>query len=138
MKKLVDYFKDKKHAMGTLYVHPFAAFMLMDMLMFISAAGQKAEVTSFIRDPSENRSVGAKGTSHVDGRSWDLHCKSWTKTFRKEFETHFERKYKGQGAISGRTGLEDLVVMHGKDENFHCHVQLSREYSSPDCWRFLE
>lgn len=138
MKKVVDYFKHKGHEKGLFYVHPFAAFMLMDMLIFINTHGQKAEVTSFIRDPHENRRVGARSTSHVDGRSFDLHCKSWPSDFLKEFKTHFEKKYKGHGAISGSTGKEALIVAHGKGENFHCHIQLSREYSSPDCWKYLE
>lgn len=138
MKRVINFFKQSKDSKGILQVHPMTALVLIDMLLFINTNGQKAEVTSFIRDPHHNRLVGAKSETHVDGRAFDLHCKTWPAEFLKEFVTYFSHKYKGHGAISSSTGEEKLIVVHGEGENLHCHVQLSLIYNVPDCWKDLE
>jgi hypothetical protein len=131
---MINYFKNPKHAQHMLRMHPMTLFIMMDMLLYISASGHEAIVTSMIRTPHEDRKLGAKSTVHQGGRAFDLRSKDWTTEFEKEFETHFENKYKGYGAISIKTLTENLVEVHGEGENRHAHIQLAPTYGDPLAW----
>jgi hypothetical protein len=134
---MINYFKNPKHAQHMLRMHPMTLFIMMDMLLFISSNGHEAIVTSMIRTPHEDRKLGAKHDTHQTARSVDIRCNDWSSDFKKEFETYFENKYKGYGAISSKTGKENLVEIHGKGENEHVHVQLSREYEVKNAWLLI-
>jgi hypothetical protein len=131
---MIKYFKNPKHASHLMYVHPMTALILMDMILYISASGYNPMVTSFIRTPHDDRKVGATSDTHQGGRAFDLRCKDWSEEFKKEFQIFFENKYKGHGAVSAKTGTENLVYIHGIGDNEHVHVQLSKIYGDPLAW----
>lgn len=116
-----------------LYCHPMLLLILADMTMYIAASGYNPVITSLIRNPDQNRKVGSVSDTHTTGRSIDFRAKDWDEIFIKDFTNHFATKYKGHGAV-GADGKEKLLVFHGEGDNFHLHVQISREYTVPDAW----
>ena len=133
LNKTIDCFKNPKDAQGLLYCHPMLLLIVADMMLYISASGYSPVVTSLIRTPDQNRRVGSVSDTHTTGRSMDFRAKDWDEKFIKDFTNHFSEKYKGKGA-TGSDGKEKLLVFHGEGENFHLHVQISREYTIPDAW----
>jgi hypothetical protein len=131
---MIKHFKNPKHATHLLYIHPMVVFIMADMIMYIASNGYTPMVTSVIRSPHEDRKLGAQSTTHQGGRSFDLRCNDWSDSFKKEFQTYFVNKYKGHGAISAKSGQENLIYIHGNGDNEHVHVQLNQTYGDPLAW----
>jgi hypothetical protein len=131
---MIKYFKNPKHATHLMHVHPMTALVIMDMLLYIQDSGYNPLITSFIRTPDDDRRASAKHDTHQSARSVDIRCHDWSNDFKEQFEKHFENKYKGHGAISAKTGQENLIEIHGEGDNEHVHVQMAKIYGNPLAW----
>jgi hypothetical protein len=138
LNKTIDCFKNPKDAQGLLYCHPMLLLIVADMMLYISASGYSPVVTSLIRTPHEDRLLGAVGTAHQEGRGADIRCNDWSKEFKLQFESHFEAKYKGYGAISSKTGKENMIEIHGEGDSEHVHIQLKKDYQISNAWSMVK
>ena len=132
--KVIECFKKQNQASHILHLHPFVVMVAMEMLVYISANGYSPVITSTIRTPYESQQLGAVSSTHETGRAFDLRVKDWSSSFLEEFVAYFSHKYKGHGAISSRDLTERMIVIHGKGENIHAHIQFNNDYGSPTAW----
>jgi uncharacterized protein YcbK (DUF882 family) len=134
---IAKFFREKKQASALAYAHPMVVIIMLDMLLFIENHNKRAEITSFIRSPELEKKLGAVSSTHREARAFDLHCNSWDANFMKEFKTYFANKYQGFGAISSKTHKEKLIYVHNNGNGKHCHVQLTRNFATPNSWIYL-
>lgn len=123
-------FKNEEDQIHILYMSPKLGEVLLDMYQFFKQGGYEFVITSIIRSYEENKRLGAKSTSHCEGRAVDIRANHVDYNFTKDFVTYFNHKYSNVAAISASTGQPRLVVAHGQGMNFHFHVQLSPKYST--------
>ena len=62
--------------------------------------------------------------THAQGRAIDLSLKGWTEEHIKDVSDILNTHCKDIAAISASDGVPRAVVVHGKDENRHFHLQV--------------
>lgn len=82
-------------------------------------------ITSIIRTEEENKRVGAKSRTHIEGRAMDISVKDWDEQDIMEAQRFLEGEYYHWGAISKDTQKRRLVVLH-KGTAMHLHIQIAK------------
>lgn len=119
-------FKNPLDECHLLYCHPSLIVVLASMSMWAKSNHVPFIVTSVIRSKAENDALGSKSLTHVEGRAADISVKGWSATdvdlFERDWNANKLNTY--YGAISSTDYTRKLVVVHGKGDNLHIHVQV--------------
>ncbi len=100
--------------------------VLEDMASWVTGRGYEFIVTDLMSEESEDKKLNRVSKSHQEGRAADIRVRNWPKEFQDEFEAYFELKYKKWAAISAKSGLRNLIVIHSNGNGIHCHIQVGR------------
>lgn len=132
----IPLFKNSRDFRHLLYVHPMLVMVMFDMVNYCNERNMPFKVTSLIRTPQHNISIGSTSSTHPEGRAFDMSVRGWQAYDIGDFVDHFNRKYKDIAAISSSTRKPTLVVYHvGTAE--HLHIQINPKYSMGQPWRKL-
>ena len=82
-------------------------------------------VTSAIRTEAENKTVGAKSRTHVEGRAIDISVKGWESEDIERAMEFLKDEYYHWGAVSADSGKRNLVIFHNGTAP-HLHIQIAR------------
>lgn len=115
--------KDKDHF---LYCSPKLIEVMYEMYHFFEDNGHPFTVTSFIRTPEENAAVGAKSSTHIQGRAFDIRTRDLPQAFLVDCVTYFNHKFANVAAWSKSRGKPTLCIL----KNDHIHVQVHYKYIS--------
>lgn len=122
-------FKDQKTAIRFMYVHPMLSLIVADINLYCwNKFKRKITITSAVRTEQEDRKLGARSTTHQEGRAVDISVKGLDADQILEIEDYFESKYSGYGAYSASTMDENLIVYHVGTAP-HLHIQLNRNFA---------
>ena len=108
-----------------LFISPKLGEIMIDMFQWFNKCDYDFIITSVIRKEGEGVS-----TTHQEGRAFDCRAKHLDSNFIKDTITYFNHKYQNVSAYSASTGKPNLIVAHGKGDNFHFHIQLNRKYAN--------
>ncbi len=119
-------FKNKKDQKHFLYCAPKLIEVILDMYHYFDDNGHEFMITSFIRSPEENEAVGAKSSTHMQGRAFDLRIHDIPSWFLIECRDYYNKKFENIAAWSLSENKPVLVKLK-KD---HLHIQIHSKYSS--------
>lgn len=114
-----------------LYISPKLGEVMIDMHQWFEKCGYDFVITSVIRREGEGVS-----TTHEQGRAFDIRMKNIINTnggqeFTKDTVAFFNHKYKQYAALSRSNNMKPtLVIPHGKNDNFHLHIQLNPKHEN--------
>ena len=117
-------FKHDKDAKLFFSLTPFLAMIAMDMSNYCYLHDQIFTITATVSSMKEDEKLKRQSDTHRTGRAIDLRISDWTQSFRRQFISHFNSKYKNYGALT-YGGARKLIV----EKSDHLHVQLEREFS---------
>lgn len=101
-----------------------AQLIAFEMGQYCSDRGQTFVITDILSEASEDAILKRVSTSHKEGRAFDIRTSEWPEEFRKEFISHFSKKFKSWAALSKETLIPTLIVYHDNGNGIHCHVQI--------------
>jgi hypothetical protein len=110
-----------------MMLQPHALLMFSWVNLWCLSHGITATWTSLVRTPEENRAVGAKSTTHVEGRGLDLSYRpvwGWTGELRRKFEMAFTLEFADVGALVKVDGkLISRPIVGPNEGHDHFHLQ---------------
>lgn len=88
-------------------------------------------VTSLVRTKEQDKALGAKSSTHQEGRAFDFSIRrehGWTDRKLKEMQSLVNGRYLNDGAISFGSQKHKVIVIHlnANGEGSHAHVQVNR------------
>ncbi len=104
-------------------IRPTLQTILVDMDGYCMTWEMPFCITDLTSTEAEDLKYNRKSATHREGRAADLRCKFWPEWFCKQFEEHFEAKYKSAAAVSPKTKKCNLIEKHVGTET-HIHVQV--------------
>lgn len=119
-----------------MYIHPSLMMMLGFVLNFASERNITVCITSIIRTPEENKAVGAKSLTHVQGRALDVSLRpefGWKNSDLQELEEKLLEKFSDVAALAfvgdsdhgDSSGLVPRpMVVHDAGSGSHIHFQV--------------
>lgn len=129
LKQTFRYAKDV-NPVDFLKLDPRIIEMIGGVAKFCKEHGITFMITSAIRSPQKNKSVGGKSVTHVEGRAIDFSIKShwgWTPQLIKKLEAYMERRF-GEYGIYAPMKKQKIIVVHDAGSGLHVHLQVAREY----------
>ncbi len=120
-------FKTNKVKERSVYLNPFASYLILKMHLYCLNAELPFMVTDTVSTIEEDKRIGRKHSTHREGRAFDLSVKGWDADQILDFCNHFNEEYKEEAAISSKTLKPTLCVYHVGTAP-HIHVQLARKY----------
>lgn len=129
MKKYYELIGRSARAEDMNLLHPTFLIMFAWTNMWCFKHGVTPAWTSLRRTVEENKKVGAKSNTHVDGRAGDLSFRQvwgWTEELKDKFKQEFYEEFKDVGALSKdkETGEFYTSPIVGEEEGHnHFHLQ---------------
>ena len=120
-------FKDKEDMELFFQLHPILMLIMVDMYSYCYENDVPFVVTDTVSTIAEDRELGRVSSSHRSFRAADIRT-NWDSLFLKDFQNHFNQKYKKVAAVSS-DGVPNLFVVHDSGHGTHGHIQIHSRYS---------
>lgn len=121
-------FKHDKDMKLFFLMHPLLQIIATDGSYWAYKNGLDFVITETITTISDDSSKKRVSSSHREHRAFDLRSSGWSQEEIKNFEIYLSEKYRGLGAISSKTGKENLVEHHDSGYGPHFHIQIHSKF----------
>ena len=111
-----------------LCMQPPLAMMLTFIIQWCSKNSCEVNITSLYRSPEYNKHIGAKSTTHCEGRAVDFSSSShfgFNEKKRRELIKAVEQEFLHIGAIN-HVGESRPILHHDIGNGAHFHIQVRR------------
>jgi hypothetical protein len=125
---MIEYFKFK-NALKVNDVRFFTPNLLAVLAYVVDFCNHRkipCIITSGIRSIEENRAVGAKSMTHVEGRAFDISVKGFSVDEIDDLVIECNSRFASIAAISSETGLPVCARFKNNGHGDHIHFQVKR------------
>lgn len=108
-------------------LHPVLMVILTDMYSYCYDNNMEFVITDTISTIEEDRKLKRVSSTHRTHRAADIRIKNWDNLELKDFQNHFNQKYKDFASVNS-SGEPRLVVIHDAGYGSHGHIQIHSRY----------
>ena len=120
-------FKHKEDMELFFKLHPVLMVILTDMYSYCYENKMEFVITDTISTIEEDRRLNRVSSTHRTHRAADLRIRNWNNLEIKDFQNHFNQKYKDFASLNSDL-KPSLVVIHDSGWGTHAHVQIHSRY----------
>lgn len=117
-------FETDRKKLDFFELHPALQKVIGIMNYDFHINGHEFIITSSIRSEPEEKALKAKSRTHKDHRAVDISVKGIDKAWLKAYIKEIEEDFGHLGAISSKTGNNNLIELHDGGNGPHLHLQV--------------